>query len=78
VQAQVTNNVVASYKARLAAAEAMEDDRESIADASQSLQFNLTYIRRGGGLPGATRSIQVLQPIQAIAMVRANYLLAVL
>jgi hypothetical protein len=35
-------------------------------------------IRRGAGLPGATRPIEVLQPIQALAQARADYLLAVL
>jgi outer membrane protein TolC len=78
VQAQVANDVVASYKARLAASEAMDDARESVAEALQSLELNLTNIRGGGGLPGATRPIEVLQPIQALAQARADYLLAVL
>ncbi len=78
VQAQVAADVVASYKARLAASEAMDDARESVAEALQSLELNLTNIRGGGGLPGATRPIEVLQPIQALAQARADYLLAVL
>jgi outer membrane protein TolC len=77
-QAQVANDVVAAYKARLAASEAMNDARESVAEAIQSLELNLTNIRGGGGLPGATRPIEVLQPIQALALARADYLLAVL
>ena len=40
--------------------------------------LNLTNIRRGAGLPGATRPIEVLQPIQALAQARADYLDAVL
>jgi outer membrane protein TolC len=77
-QAQVAADVVAAYKARLAAAGAMDDARESVSEALQSLELNLTNIRRGAGLPGATRPIEVLQPIQALAQARADYLLAVL
>ena len=78
VQAQVANDVVASYKARVAAAEAMDEARESVTEAIESLELNLTNIRRGAGLPGATRPIEVLQPIQALAQARADYLDAVL
>ena len=53
VQAQVANDVVASYKARLAASEAMDEARASVAEAIESLELNLTNIRRGAGLPGA-------------------------
>jgi outer membrane protein TolC len=77
-QTQVANDVVASYKARVAAAEAMDDARESVTDALESLELNLTNIRRGAGLPGATRPIEVLQPIQALAQARTDYLAAVL
>jgi outer membrane protein TolC len=78
VQAQVANDVVAAYKARLAAADAMDDAREAVTQAIESLELNLTNIRRGFGLPGATRPIEVLQPIQALAQARADYLAAVL
>jgi outer membrane protein TolC len=78
VQAQVANDVVTAYKARRAAAEAMDDTRESVAEAIESLKLNLANIRRGAGLPGATRPIEVLQPIQALAQARMDYLSAVL
>ena len=78
VQAQVANDVVTAYKARIAAAEAMDDAREAVTDAIESLGLNLSNIRRGGGLPGATRPIEVLQPIQALAQARSDYLAAVL
>jgi len=78
VQAQVANDVVAAYKSRVAAAGAMDDARESVTEAVESLQLNLANIRRGGGLPGATRPIEVLQPIQALAQARSDYLSAVL
>jgi outer membrane protein TolC len=78
VQAQVASDVVAAYKARLAAGEAMEDARESVVEARESLALNLTNIGRGAGLPGATRPIEVLQPIQALATARSDYLNAVL
>ena len=77
-QAQVSNDVVAAYKARVAAAEAMDDARQSVSEAIESLDLNLTNIRRGAGLPGATRPIEVLQPIQALAQTRTDYLAAVL
>jgi outer membrane protein TolC len=78
VQAQVANDVVAAAEARAAAADQMTVARQAVADAIQSLELNLTNIRRGAGLPGATRPIEVLQPIQALAQARAEYLLAVL
>ena len=70
--------MVAAYKARVAAAEAMVDARESVTEAIDSLELNLTNIRRGAGLPGATRPIEVLQPIQALAQARTDYLGAVI
>jgi outer membrane protein TolC len=78
VQAQVANDVVTAYKARIAATEAMGDAREAVTEAIESLELNLTNIRRGAGLPGATRPIEVLQPIQALAQARTDYLAAVL
>jgi outer membrane protein TolC len=78
VQAQVANDVVAAYKARVATAEAMIDARESVTEALESLQLNLANIRKGAGLPAATRPIEVLQPIQALAQARTDYLNAVL
>ena len=50
----------------------------AVPEALDSLSLNLTSIRRGAGLPGATRPIEVLQPIQALAQSRADYLDAVL
>ena len=56
----------------------MGEARQSVIEATESLGLNLTNIRRGAGLPGATRPIEVLQPIQALAQARADYLNAVL
>ncbi len=56
----------------------MDDARGAVAEAIESLQLNLTSIRRGAGLPGATRPIEVLQPVQALAQARTDYLGAVL
>jgi outer membrane protein TolC len=78
VQAQVANDVVAAYKARAAATGWMDEARLSVTEATESLALNLTNIRRGAGLPGATRPIEVLQPIQALAQARTDYLNAVL
>jgi outer membrane protein TolC len=78
VQTQVASDVVAAYKARVAAAGWMDEARSSVTEANESLALNLTNIRSGAGLPGATRPIEVLQPIQALAQARADYLNAVL
>jgi outer membrane protein TolC len=78
VQAQVAADVVAAYEARAAAAAQMEEARQAVAEGVQSLELNFTSIRRGAGLPGATRPIEVLQPIQALALARLDYLDAVL
>jgi outer membrane protein TolC len=78
VQARVASDVVAAYKARAAATGWMDEARQSVAEALESLGLNLTNIRRGAQLPGATRPIEVLQPIQALAQARADYLDAVL
>jgi outer membrane protein TolC len=78
VQAQVANDVVTSHAAGRAASDAMNDARESVVEALESLNLNLANIRSGAGLPGATRPIEVLQPIQALAQARTDYLSAVL
>jgi hypothetical protein len=78
VQARVASDVVASYEARAAATGQMEEARQGVTEAVESLSLNLFNIRRGAGLPGATRPIEVLQPIQALAQARAEYLDAVL
>jgi outer membrane protein TolC len=78
VQAQVGADVVASYEARAAATGQMDEARQAVAEAVQSLELNFTNIGRGAGLPGATRPIEVLQPIQALAQARLDYLQSVL
>jgi outer membrane protein TolC len=78
VQAQVAADVVAAYEARAAAALQMEEARQAVTEGVESLELNFTSIRRGAGLPGATRPIEVLQPIQALAQARLEYLDAVL
>jgi outer membrane protein TolC len=78
VENQVAADVVAAYKARVAAARRMKQASPAVAEAIESLQLNLINIRRGAGLQGATRPIEVLQPIQALAQARTDYLDAVL
>lgn len=78
VQAQVAADVVSSNEARMAALAQLDDASQAVTEALQSLELNLTSIRRGAGLPGATRPIEVLQPIQALALARTDYLAAVL
>ncbi|WP_165074386.1 TolC family protein [Paludisphaera rhizosphaerae] len=78
VQDKVAAEVVQSVKARIAASRRMEQAARALPEAQASLSLNLTNIRRGAGLPGATRPIEVLQPIQALAQARADHLAAVL
>ncbi len=78
VQAQVAQDVVAAYKERASASGWMDEARQSVPEAIDSLALNLKNIRQGAGLPGATRPIEVLQPVQALAQARADYLNAVL
>jgi len=78
VQDRVASEVVRAEKARIAASRQMDEAVRAVPEAQSSLTLNLTNIRRGAGLPGATRPIEVLQPIQALAQARADYLDAVL
>ncbi len=75
---QVAADVAAAYKARLAAARRMAQTAPEVIRAIESLRLNLLNIRRGAGLPSSTRPIEVLQPIQALAQARTDYLNAVL
>jgi outer membrane protein TolC len=78
VENQVAADVAAAYKTRIAAARRMTQTAPEVKKALESLRLNMLNIRRGAGLPGATRPIEVLQPIQALAQARADYLTAVL
>ena len=78
IQDRVASEVVKAEKGRIAASRQMEEAGRALPEAQASLALNLTNIRRGAGLPGATRPIEVLQPIQALAQARADYLDAVL
>jgi outer membrane protein TolC len=78
LQDRVASEVVRSDKARIAASRQMQAASRAVPEAQSSLDLNLANIRRGSGLPGATRPIEVLQPIQALAQARTDYLDAVL
>ncbi|APW59737.1 TolC family protein [Paludisphaera borealis] len=78
IQDRVAAEVVGAEKQRIAASRRMEAASRALPEAQASLSLNLTNIRRGAGLPGATRPIEVLQPIQAFAQARTDYLDAVL
>jgi outer membrane protein TolC len=77
-QTQVGADIVAAFETRLAAARQIEDARETLVDAIESLRLNFVNIRQGAQLPRATRPIEVLQPIQALAQGRLDYLDSVL
>jgi outer membrane protein TolC len=78
VQAQVAADVVAAYEARAAASAQIAEASQTVIEAVDSLNLNFTNIRQGSHLAGATRPIEVLQPIQALAQARIEYLESVL
>ncbi len=78
VQAQVASDVVGNYEARAAASAQMDEASQTVIEAVDSLRLNFTNIRQGSHLTGATRPIEVLQPIQALAQARLEYLESVL
>ncbi len=78
VLTQVGADVTAAYATRLAAARQIGDARETVVEAIESLRLNFLDIRQGAELPRATRPIEVLQPIQALAQGRLDYLDSVL
>jgi outer membrane protein TolC len=75
---QVGADIVAAFETRLAAARQIDDARETLVEAIESLRLNFVNIRQGAQLPRATRPIEVLQPIQALAQGRLDYLDSVL
>ena len=77
-QTRVGADVVASFETRQAAARQIEDARETLVEALDSLRLNFLNIRQAPSLPRATRPIEVLQPIQALAQGRLDYLDSVL
>jgi outer membrane protein TolC len=78
LQDRVAAEVVRAEKYRVAAVRQMQRARTALPEAIRSLELNFTNIRGGAGLPGATRPIEVLQPIQALAQARSDYLDSVL
>ncbi|MFI5460963.1 MAG: TolC family protein, partial [Isosphaerales bacterium] len=78
VEARVAAEVVGAYDARHAASLQITQARETVAEALDSMKLNFISIRQGAELPRATRPIEVLQPIQALAQARTDYLDSVL
>ncbi len=78
IQAQVAADVIAAFETRQAASRQIEEARETLVEGIDSLQLNFLNIRQGSSLPQATRPIEVLQPIQALAQARLDYLDSVL
>ncbi len=78
VEARVAAEVVAAYETRAAASGQIKESRETVIEALDSMKLNFINIRQGAELPRATRPIEVLQPIQALAQARTDYLQAVL
>jgi outer membrane protein TolC len=78
IQDTVASEVVRAEKARLASKRQMGRSEAAVPEAIRSLELNFHTIREAAGLPvAATRPIEVLQPIQALAEARGEYLDAV-
>lgn len=79
VSDRVAAEVVQAEKARLATRRQKERTMAGVPEAVESLALNFRTIREAAGLPvPATRPIEVLQPIQAVAQAREAYLDAVI
>lgn len=78
VSTQVTADVASAYELRATAAQQIVESRETVNEAVESLKLNLINMKQGAGLPRATRPIEVLQPIQALAQARLDYLESVI
>ncbi len=79
VQDIVAAEVVQAEKARLAAKRRIRRSEAAVPEAIRSLELNFRTIREAAGLPvPSTRPIEVLQPIQALAVSRGDLLDAVI
>ncbi len=78
LQDQVAAEVVAAEKLRRSATRQIAMAASAIPEALDSLELNFDNIQGGAGLPEATRPIEALQPIQALAEARLQYLDSVL
>jgi len=78
IETQVAAEVVGAYETRQAASRQITDAAETVTEALDSMKLNFINIRQGAELPRATRPIEVLQPIQALAQARTDYLDSVL
>lgn len=79
VQDIVASEVVQAEKARLAAKRQMARIEQAVPAAIRSLELNFHTIREAAGLAvPATRPLEVLQPIQALADARQEFLDAVI
>jgi outer membrane protein TolC len=78
IENQVAAEVTSAYKTGVAASRRMAQTAPAVMSALESLRLNAINIQRGAGLPGATRPIEVLQPIQALVQARRDYLDAVI
>lgn len=78
VSTRVAADVAASHEQSITAARQIEESKAAVLEAIESLKLNFTNLTQGAGLPRAPRPIEVLQPIQALAQARQDYLESVL
>jgi outer membrane protein TolC len=78
VETAVAADVAASFEQGAAASRQIDECKAALIEAVESYQLNLASMQQGAGLARATRPIEVLQPIQALAQARLDYLDAVM
>ncbi len=74
VETRVAADVAAAYEQRMSASRQLAESRETVFEAVESLNLNFINMQQGAGLIRSTRPIEVLQPIQALAQARLDYL----
>ena len=74
VGARVTADVAAAHAQRITASLQVQESRETVFEALESLKLNFDNLQQAFGLARSTRPIEVLQPIQALAQARLDYL----
>ena len=67
VESRVAADVASAFEQRLTSSLQIRESKEAVTEAVESLSLNQINMEEGAILPGATRPIEVLQPIQALA-----------
>jgi outer membrane protein TolC len=78
VGARVAADVASAHEQLITSSLQLRESRETVSEALESLKLNFDNMRQAFGLARSTRPIEVLQPIQALAQARLDYLESVI